>query len=258
VKAIAKRLLGAYGVFGTGMVSRAIFRVFPEPELRPLSRADISKSSRILDVGCGSGRFLHLLKENGFRNLLGIDPYIEGDRQYGNGLRILKRSTQQMSGEWDLIMFHHSFEHLPDPLETLRHSAAILSRKGCCLIRIPTTSSYAWRHYRTCWVQLDAPRHLFLHSVASMQILAKEAGFAIKEVVYDSTEFQFWASEQYLHDIPLHSEQSYVHSRSKSTFSDADMQSFRRRAHWLNQQGEGDQAAFYLVKATDVDRERAG
>jgi hypothetical protein len=36
------------------------------------------------------------------------------------------------------------------------------------------------------------------------------------------------------------------------------MQSFRRQAHWLNQQGEGDQAAFYLVKATEVDRERAG
>ncbi|HTS04326.1 MAG TPA: class I SAM-dependent methyltransferase [Candidatus Eisenbacteria bacterium] len=245
---IAKRLAGPYATCGGGMLGRMIFRYYPEPQLRPLAPVGLSWKSRILDVGCGGGEFLQLLKDAGFKNVLGIDAYIEGNRQYANGLRILKRSLQEMSGEWDLIMFHHSFEHLPDPLETLQHSAAILSKKGCCLIRIPTVSSYAWRHYRACWVQLDAPRHLFLHSVSSMQLLAGDAGFAIKEVVYDSTEFQFWASEQYLHDIPLHAEQSYAHSPSTSMFLDADMKSFQKRADWLNAHSEGDQAAFYLVK----------
>jgi SAM-dependent methyltransferase len=247
---ITKRLAGPYAVCGGGLLGKVVFRYFPEPELRPLARVGLSWKSRILDVGCGGGEFLQLLKEAGFKNVLGIDAYIEGDRQYANGLRILRRSLQEVSGEWDLIMFHHSFEHLPDPLETLQHSAAILSPKGCCLIRIPIASSHAWRHYRTCWVQLDAPRHLFLHSVASMRLLATGAGFAIKEVIYDSTEFQFWASEQYLRDVPLHSEQSYAHSPSKCMFSDEDMQSFRQRADLLNRQGEGDQAAFYLVKLT--------
>jgi len=245
---ISKRLAGPYGVCGGGILGRAIFRRYPQPELRPLARVGLSWKSKILDVGCGGGGFLQLLKQAGFENLLGIDAYIEGDRQYANGLRILKRSLQQVGGEWDLIMFHHSFEHLPDPLETLLQSAAILSEKGCCLIRIPTVSSYAWRHYKECWVQLDPPRHLFLYSLASMKLLASYAGFAVKKIVYDSTEFQFWASEQYIHDIPLHAEQSYAHSPSNSMFSEKDMQSFRQRADWLNQQGEGDQAAFYLVK----------
>jgi SAM-dependent methyltransferase len=248
LEGMTKRLAGPYAVCGGGILGRLIFRMFRQAELRPLARIGLSWKSRILDVGCGSGRFLQLLKEAGFENVLGIDPYIEGDRQYANGLRILKRSLQQISGEWDLIMFHHSFEHLPDPVETLERSAAILSSDGCCLIRIPTVSSYAWRHYKECWVQLDAPRHLFLHSIASIRLVAAGAGFEVKEVIYDSTEFQFWASEQYLHDIPLHSDQSYAESPSKSIFSEAQIQSFRQRADWLNQRGEGDQAAFYLVK----------
>jgi len=36
---------------------------------------------------------------------------------------------------------------------------------GWCVIRIPTVSSFAWEHYREQWVQLDAPRHFFLHKV---------------------------------------------------------------------------------------------
>jgi hypothetical protein len=188
--------------------------------------------------------------EAGFERVLGVDPYVEKDRQQASGLRVLKRSLQQVGGEWDLIMFHHSFEHMPDPLEMLQHTAAILSKDGCCLIRIPTVSSYAWGHYKECWVQLDAPRHLFLHSVTSIQLLAAKAGLRVKEVIYDSTEFQFWGSEQYLRDVPLNAEQSYAKCPSGSIFSDAQIQSFRVRADWLNQHGEGDQAAFYLVKLT--------
>jgi SAM-dependent methyltransferase len=251
IKGIAKRLRGTYAARGRGILGRAIFRMFPQPELRelrPLARVGLSRNSRILDVGCGSGRLLQLLKEAGFERVLGVDPYIEGDRQCANGLRILKRSLQQVAGEWDLIMFHHSFEHIPDPLETLQHSAAILSNDGCCLIRIPTVSSYAWRQYGACWVQLDAPRHLFLHSVTSIRLLAGKVGLRVKEVIYDSTEFQFWGSEQYLRDIPLNAEQSYAQCPSRSIFSDAQIQSFRERADSLNQRSEGDQAAFYLVK----------
>src|SRR3989344_4387966 len=34
---------------------------------------DVNKNAKILEVGCGSGRFLELLEKEGYRNIYGID-----------------------------------------------------------------------------------------------------------------------------------------------------------------------------------------
>lgn len=57
-------------------------------------------------------------------------------------------------------MFHHSFEHIADPFETLCSVRRLLS-SGTCLIRIPIVDSWAWENYGVNWIQIDAPRHFF-------------------------------------------------------------------------------------------------
>jgi SAM-dependent methyltransferase len=214
-----------------------------------LTLADVSTRSRILDVGCGSGRFLLTLSGAGFRNLQGVDRYVERDIEYPGGLRILKGSLDDCQGEWDIIMFHHSFEHLPHPLETLKTATGLLAPNGTIVVRIPVVSSYAWERYGVTWVQLDAPRHFFLHSRKSMWRLAEAAGLSVDRVVDDSTEFQFLGSELYVRDIPLRSEGTLGLDAKGSIFSLEEVQAFRRLAAELNVKGRGDQAAFYLKKA---------
>lgn len=251
-----RRLRDSYAVFGTGWAGRLLAARMPGAinvlqalqSLRPLG---ITRQTRILDVGCGAGRLLCSLQNLGFAHLLGIDPYIERDITYPDGLRILKQSIHQVEGIWDVIMFHHSFEHLPDPLETLRAAGRYLREGGICLIRIPTVSSYAWREYRADWAQIDAPRHLFLHSAESIAFIAGRAGFAIADCVYDSTAFQFWASEQYRCGIPLLAETSYFRNPARSIFSKSDIKAFAMRSAALNKQRQGDSAAFYLRKVGD-------
>jgi hypothetical protein len=153
-----------------------------------------------------------------------------------------------VTGEWDWVMFHHSFEHVPDPLETLRAAACLLARGGTCLIRIPTVSSEAWEQYGVDWVQLDAPRHLFLHSLESMERLAREAGLVVREVQFDSTAFQFWGSEQYRADIPLRDPRSYAVDPGASIFTAESLALFATRARELNAARRGDQAAFHLAR----------
>src|SRR5256885_2327700 len=77
-------------------------------------------------------------------------------------------AASELDGSWNMVMFNHSFEHLPEPVQVLRRVARLLSPDGVCVIRIPVAGSYAWRRYREDWVQLDAPRHLFLHTTASL------------------------------------------------------------------------------------------
>jgi len=154
---------------------------------------------------------------------------------------------QKVEGSWDLILFHHSLEHMPDQLETLKAASKLLTRNGVCLANLPTVSSYAWKKYRTSWVQLDAPRHFFLHSVKSLSILAEQAKLSLKGFFYNSTAFQFWGSEQYLKGVPLCSRRSYLENPSNSIFSRSQIKAFERKAKELNLIGQGDAAAFYFV-----------
>jgi len=62
--------------------------------LRSLSRVKLNKNSKILDIGCGAGNLLLELRELGFIHLVGIDPYIEKDIEYKNGVKILKRTSR--------------------------------------------------------------------------------------------------------------------------------------------------------------------
>ncbi|WP_202820105.1 class I SAM-dependent methyltransferase [Calderihabitans maritimus] len=232
-----------------GFLGRLLQRVFPNQVMELIARSGVNKDSRILDVGCGSGKLLLELRSIGFTNLLGVDPYIEKTIDYGNGLQIAKCSIIKLEeGNWDLIMFHHSLEHIPNPEDTLVKVSQLLSPEGKCLVRIPVVDSYAWKNYGVNWVQLDAPRHLFLHSRRSLDILAKKAGLKIYEVVFDSWEFQFWGSEQYVRGIPLCSSRSYSVSRKNSIFSRRDIRYFRQKAKELNETRQGDQAAFFLKK----------
>jgi SAM-dependent methyltransferase len=235
-----RRLQDHYTVFNRGIFGSLVSTVSPNKKLAPLSRIGLTRDSRILDVGCGNGRRLYALREIGFLNVLGVDPYLREDINYGNGLRVLKQSVYDVTGEWDLIMYHHSFEHVPDPVENLLAASKLLRAGGCCLVRVPTVSSYAWEQYRENWVQLDAPRHYMLPSLEGMNVLAAKTGFHVREVVFDSTKDQFQGSELYQRGIPLVS--------GEKVFSASQIREWKRQAKKLNKGNRGDQAAFYLIK----------
>lgn len=208
----------------------------------------LNSNSRILDVGCGVGSLLLDFHSRGYTNLLGVDRFIKEDISYGNGFKIIKTEVDNLTEQFDLIMLHHSFEHMPDPLSNLLKLYDLLKPRGYLLIRIPLASSFAWRKYGVDWAQLDAPRHFFLHTTKSMELLTKQAGFSIAELLFDSTAFQFWGSEQYRRDIPFNDERSYVINPSRSIFSQKQIESFMAEAVELNKKCEGDQACFFLTK----------
>lgn len=243
------KLRNNYAVSNQGVIGKLLYRYIPPKiALRSLSPLQLDHSARILDVGCGTGIMLNALGDVGFKNLLGVDPFLPADLEYENGVKLLKATIHEIAGEFDVIMFHHAFEHIADPEPTLRAANKLLAPGGTCIIRVPTVSSYAWQHFGINWVQLDAPRHFYIHSVEAVRILADRAGLELRSVVYDSTAFQFWASEQYALDIPLYDIRSYLLSPKTSIFSKAQIAAFEKRAVELNHAALGDQAAFYLTK----------
>jgi SAM-dependent methyltransferase len=213
-----------------------------------LNQVPINYKYKILDVGCGAGDILLDLMSAGFQKVTGVDPFISQNIEYKNGLRIFKKHLYEVEDTYDFIILNHSFEHMQQPLEILKEIYRILKPDRFALIRIPLASSYAWRTYGVNWVQLDAPRHIYLHTKGSMKILAEQANFKIEKIVFDSYEFQFWGSEQYCQGITLRSEKSYDVNPGKSVFSAQDIKRFKSKSKELNNIQEGDQACFYLYK----------
>lgn len=226
-----------------------LLKIFGTPTyIEKLKTAKVSFSDSILDVGCGKGILLHRMKESGFKNVIGIDPYLDRNIRYKNGLTVLKKTLDEINGSFDFIMFNHSFEHMENPLHILERTNKLLNPERCVLLRIPVSDSYAWKKYGTYWCSIDAPRHFYLHTKKSIAFLAHKSGFEIVKITYDSRSWQFWGSEQYARDISLLDENSYFVNPGKSVFTKKDIEGFEKKTRQLNLTGEGDQAEFYLKK----------
>lgn len=249
LKSFLNRLRDRAAMGKDSFAGKILLKKFGEPAyITKLKIAGIGWNDKILDVGCGKGILLHKMKQSGFNNVVGIDPFIQKTIEYKNGLNILKQDFLNLDGSFDLIMFNHSFEHMTNPLKVIQHAYKLLRINKYLLIRIPVADSYAFRYYRENWCSLDAPRHLFIHTKKSMQLLADKTGFEIKIVNYDSRSWQFWGSEQYSKNIPLINEESFFVNPEKSIFSKKKISEFEIKTKELNLNGEGDQAEFYLKK----------
>lgn len=234
-------------LFRAGLFQKLLHLITPVSKWNTFQNLGINMHSRILDVGCGNGdMFLYPLQEIGFVNVAGCDPFINETIHYTNGLRVFKHDIFEMTGQWDIIFFNHSFEHVANPEENLKKVYELLSPTGCCILRIPTVPCFAWSKYKTNWVQLDAPRHYFLHSPRSIQLMAERRGLILDRVIYDSTFFQFTGSESYLKNISLVTQKEKKHQGFFSR--KIDKMRFERMAKKLNRENQGDQAAFYLRK----------
>jgi len=249
MKQILKKERDKYALFKKGLIGKTIYKKYPNPLFDIIGRTKINYDSKILDVGCGTGNLLYSLNEIGFKSLVGVDLYIN-EEIIGENVKILKKTIHELpdSQKFDLIIFNHSFEHIPDQIETILKVRKVLSENGICLIRMPIKTDYIWNRYGVNWVQIDAPRHFFIHTLKSFELLVKKSGLVIRDVIFDSTEFQFWGSEQYKRDIPLMTENSYSVNPKKSIFTANQIKEFRKLAKELNMNKQGDQASFYLAR----------
>jgi SAM-dependent methyltransferase len=211
-------------------------RGFPQ-YLQWFQGLNLSLSSRIADVGSGEGSLVIRMAAHGFDDVWGFDPYIRADRDCGNA-HLRRTGVGQAEGLFDVIMFHHSLEHLPRPVEELRNAKARLAADGAILVRVPLAGTFADRHYGRDWVSLDPPRHLNVPSRQGMQAAASASGLDIDRVFFDSLPQQIWASEQYRRDIPLRGERGGPRQKVS--------RALRRRTRELNRHEDGDSAGFLL------------
>jgi SAM-dependent methyltransferase len=207
----------------------------------------VSRSARILDLGCGNGGLIASLAEMGFHNVLGADPFIPQDIVHSNGARVLKCEADEIEGQFDVVMMHHSLEHIWDQNRTVADVARLVKTGGRCLIRIPTIDCWAWEEYGRDWVALDAPRHFYLHSRASVTRLLESAGLRLARIVDDASSLQILGSEKIRRGQPLLNPRTGKADYHEFLPNDL-IQSASARTRELNQAGRGDSIAVHARK----------
>jgi hypothetical protein len=75
-----------------------------------------------------------------------------------------------------------------------------------------------------------------MHSIDSIEKLVAASNLKIKEIIFDSTEFQFVGSEQAKMGIALEDSRSYIKNKATNLFSSDQINDFKKRAIELNRQ----------------------
>ena len=206
------------------------------------TRGYMNKNSSILDVGCGDGYFLATLMMGGFKDLTGMDLFID-DENMNKGIKVHQSSLEDFKPgrKYDIITSNHSFEHMDNQLENMKCFENLVAADGRVVIRIPIKSQPVFEKYGVNWHQIDAPRHFFLHTLKSFEILCSKTNFVIEEVIFDSYDNALINCEKYVRDISMRDDEWNTFKLDDKTTND-----LINKIRKLNKEKQADQAIFLL------------
>jgi len=144
----------------------------------------------LLDLGCGGGLFLGMMRERGFR-VVGLDFSREAARVAWE-----RQQVPAMCGSFDeaplresslaCITMFHVLEHARDPRAVLRTAHGLLSAGGRLVVQVPNAASWQCRLLGRCWNGVDVPRHLYDFRDLDLEKLLIACGFEVVRRKYFS------------------------------------------------------------------------
>ena len=146
--------------------------------------SNIVERGDILDIGCGSGRFL---------NLFPADRYNRFGLEYGKEAALIARKTigeefifegglleaAFPENKFDLIIFRGVIEHLPNPKKILEKACMLVKKKGCLFITsMPNLDCICASIYKSKWTQHREFEHIVHFGKNHFREFFKEKGFS--------------------------------------------------------------------------------
>ena len=123
-----------------------------------------STGKQILDVGCGTGDFLQIAKQNNWI-VSGVEPNDEARKiansKTNNAVFNVDELLKFPKHSFDIITLWHVLEHLPKLEDHVSIFKSLLKNNGTLIIAVPNYNSFDAQYYKSFWAAYDAPRHLW-------------------------------------------------------------------------------------------------
>lgn len=143
----------------------------------------------LLDVGCGTGDFLLVCKNNGWK-VSGVEPNAKAKIAAENKLKGTKDSEiyseiNRLNSEtqFDVITLWHVLEHVPNLQAYISSLKKLLKPDGVLIVAVPNFKSYDANHYKQFWAAFDVPRHLWHFSKKSIQLLFEKHEMSVVKIL---------------------------------------------------------------------------
>lgn len=136
-----------------------------------------TEDKNLLDIGCGTGDFLLICKDNGWK-VTGVEPNEKAkitseNKLVGKSESEIYSEISQLNKEaqFDIITLWHVLEHVPNLEAYFSGLKKLLKPNGVLIVAVPNFKSYDANYYKQFWAAFDVPRHLWHFSKKSIQLL---------------------------------------------------------------------------------------
>lgn len=149
-------------------------------------RIPVPPGGKLLDYGCGSGRFAAKMRERGW-NAIGMDfsSHAAESARRNFGLTVIHGDLphpEVSAGSFDAVTMREVLEHLHNPVAALRAAFAALKPNGSLYVSVPNLAGWSFRRFGRAWSALDLPRHLTHFTPETLRQTVTSAGFVVDAV----------------------------------------------------------------------------
>jgi SAM-dependent methyltransferase len=144
---------------------------------------DSGEKGLLMDVGCGGGLLLRMLRERGLP-VLGLETSLPAATSAWkrNGVAVVcgdLANSPIERGTCAAVTMFHVLEHLHDPVSYLRSARDLLVPGGRLVVQVPNAACWQFLMFGEHWNGVDVPRHLVNYRERDLESLLDYCGFQV-------------------------------------------------------------------------------